>query len=74
MNRRFSAEWLDEITSAPMYRYTCNEQPNGGIPMSGRNLRNTLVGGKDVSADEKTGVITWRGPAGQFKAEPVREE
>lgn len=73
MSRRFSAEWLDEITSAPMYLRRCNGLPEQGIRISGAGLRPVLACVTDVTTRDD-GIIVWRGSSGEFTAEPVCDE
>ncbi len=68
--RRFSAEWLDEITApAEKWRRRCNGHPVEGILITARSLRVVLVESTNVSVDE--GVISWTKDGRQFSAEPV---
>jgi hypothetical protein len=72
--RRFSAEWLDEITApAEKWRRRCNGYPAEGILITARSLRVVLVERVGVSVNDE-GVISWTDGSGrQFTAAPVRD-
>lgn len=72
MIRRYSAEYLDEITSvSDQWLRRCNGQPGPGVPINRHGLRIVLASSADVAV-RPNGVITWRASAGAFSAEPVR--
>lgn len=74
MTRRFSAEWLDEITGiAEKWLRRCNGLPEEGILIKAAGLRVILAACTQVTAYDD-GSIAWRGPSGLFSAEPVREQ
>lgn len=77
--RRFSVEWLDEITApAEKWRRRCGSYPGGypieGVLVTARSLRVVLAVSTNISVDAKR-VITWTNGLGrQFSAEPVYDE
>lgn len=72
--RRFSAEWLDEITGvSDQWLRRCNKHPKDGILINRHGLRIILAQSADVSVREND-VIAWRAQAGEFTAEPVRTQ
>lgn len=65
---------LDQITAvAEKWRRRCNGLPAEGIPVGADELRAVLTVSTGITVYDD-GTITWRGPAGQFTAEPVRDE
>lgn len=73
-DRRYSAEWLDQITAvADQWLRRCNGQPKAGIPINRHGLRIVLAASQNVAVSA-TGVITWRAQSGEFTAEPVRDD
>lgn len=65
--------WLAQITSAEKYVRRCNGRDDEVRLVTGANLRAVLAVSENVQVDSK-GIITWRGPAGLFSAEPVRDQ
>ncbi len=71
--RRFSAQWLDEITAvSDQWLRRCNGYPRPGILINRHGLRIILAQSADVAV-RPDGIITWRAEAGEFAAEPVRD-
>lgn len=74
MSRRYSAEYLDQITGiAEKWRRRCEGQPRGGILVGHAELRVILAMSDTVTASS-FGVITWRADGREFTAEPVQDE
>lgn len=69
--------YLDSVTAAAStWLRRCNGKPEQGVITSAAALRIALGSGTgvvDVGCDAQ-GLITWRGPGGNFTAEPVCNE
>lgn len=71
MSRRYSAEWLNEITGvSDRWLRRCEDKPERGLPINRYGLR-VVLGQSDSIIAEPNGTITWHANGRKFTATPA---